>query len=258
MREITPASVANYNDELKRNIIKYEGDVRRIYVDNIGIPTMGIGFALFTRSVDPITHVETFSYRVGSLTALDTELTSLGINLNESDGLSLDWVLGILNDGYFDLNTKKWVVDLDGIHQEILAAASNEINVVIDNSRNSFSFSLTDGNVSDLFSISVNEAQTQLISKIGQALFDKYNQNGQGSNELIALTSLALNNPSLIGAGLKSALDTGGRAEAWHQIRYLSNGGKDGGIATRRYSESELFGLYNGGTIPSSVPKMMQ
>jgi Ca2+-binding RTX toxin-like protein len=87
-----------------------------------------------------------------------------------------------------------------------------------------------------------------------------------GSKELIALTSLAYNSPSLIGTGLATAIVDGNRAEAWFEIRYRSNllAGKqilglplteeeqqqvnqniDDGLAKRRYYESQVFGLYN-------------
>jgi len=70
------------------------------------------------------------------------------------------------------------------------------------------------------------------------------------SRERAALASLAYNNASvLLGPELVASIQAGDRAEAWFQIRYKSNGGKSRspGIANRRYSESDLFGLYNGG-----------
>jgi GH24 family phage-related lysozyme (muramidase) len=69
------------------------------------------------------------------------------------------------------------------------------------------------------------------------------------SLERIAIFSLAYNTKdgqkSLLGAGLASAIEQGNRAEAWYEIRYNSNAGKDVGVAKRRYAESELFGLYD-------------
>jgi hypothetical protein len=61
------------------------------------------------------------------------------------------------------------------------------------------------------------------------------------SNERLALVSLSYN--GALGPSLKSAIESGNRAEAWYQIRYQSNGDKAGGIAKRRYYESEIFGL---------------
>jgi len=50
---------------------------------------------------------------------------------------------------------------------------------------------------------------------------------------------------------LKAALESDNRAEAWFELRYDSNGGKSRspGIANRRYRESDLFGLYDEGTL---------
>ena len=52
-------------------------------------------------------------------------------------------------------------------------------------------------------------------------------------------------NPS----NLTQALKDGNRAEAWYQIRYRSakNGANGGGVVTRRYAESQVFGLYEDG-----------
>jgi Ca2+-binding RTX toxin-like protein len=74
------------------------------------------------------------------------------------------------------------------------------------------------------------------------------------SKERAALVSLAYNSSALLGSGLKAALGNGNpelanRAEAWYEIRYRSN--SDGAHATRRYSESKLFGLYDGTGTPS-------
>lgn len=69
---------------------------------------------------------------------------------------------------------------------------------------------------------------------------------GTPSLEQIVLTSLHYNSPKLIGTGLKAALamtdPAAARAEAWYQIRYISNG--DGKHSMRRYAEAALFGLY--------------
>ena len=76
MSEITLTPISNYALKLQSEIIKYEGDVRRIYSDPVGIPTMGIGFALFDRKVDSVTKVETYTYRGGTKEVLIKQLTS--------------------------------------------------------------------------------------------------------------------------------------------------------------------------------------
>ncbi len=41
MTSIIPTSIANFDLTLRNIIDDFEGDVRRIYVDTKGIPTMG-------------------------------------------------------------------------------------------------------------------------------------------------------------------------------------------------------------------------
>jgi len=71
------------------------------------------------------------------------------------------------------------------------------------------------------------------------------------SRERAVLESLAFNNPAIIrqSVSLRKAIIEGNRAEAWYEIRYNTNGGSNpsGGIANRRFKESELFGLYDEG-----------
>jgi Ca2+-binding RTX toxin-like protein len=78
------------------------------------------------------------------------------------------------------------------------------------------------------------------------------------TREYVALMSLYFNNPGLIGPGLRSALSSGNRAEAWYEIRYGSNSTKQKpsirqGIAKRRYYESQLFGLYDDPSVVDPV-----
>ncbi len=72
------------------------------------------------------------------------------------------------------------------------------------------------------------------------------------AQERLALFSLSYNTKdgakSLLGTGLKAGIinpnNAAGRAEAWYQIRYVSNGDKLAGIAKRRFYEANTFGLY--------------
>jgi len=69
------------------------------------------------------------------------------------------------------------------------------------------------------------------------------------SAEALALGSLFYNNGSLLGQGLRNALQAGNRAQVWYQIRYQSNSGWTAGdtfhegIAKRRDYESQVFNL---------------
>ena len=89
------------------------------------------------------------------------------------------------------------------------------------------------------------------------------------SRERLALLSLAYNN--IIGVTtdsngnvviksptLRNDILTGNRAAAWYEIRYNSNGGSSAsaGIATRRFYESTLFGLYADPSNPTLTESM--
>jgi GH24 family phage-related lysozyme (muramidase) len=73
----------------------------------------------------------------------------------------------------------------------------------------------------------------------------------ENSGQWEALLSLfynqKLNNHALINKGLLSALQTGNVAEAWYQIRYVSNLSGQAGVYIRRYYESQMFGLQQPG-----------
>ena len=73
------------------------------------------------------------------------------------------------------------------------------------------------------------------------------------SKEYVAVMSMFYNVESLVtkGSKLATAIIDGNRAEAWYEIRYGSN--RDGGHASRRYSEAAEFGLYDNATAPGSV-----
>jgi Ca2+-binding RTX toxin-like protein len=83
------------------------------------------------------------------------------------------------------------------------------------------------------------------------------------SSERIVLVSLAYNsqvNPrtgiaTLLGSGLKAAIESGDRAEAWYQIRYNSDPASTDakGIAKRRFYESQEFGLFADPTAPTAA-----
>lgn len=81
------------------------------------------------------------------------------------------------------------------------------------------------------------KAEAQLDAALGYHLAD--------SKERAALVSLLYTGGTgIIGPKLLAAIASDNRAEAWYEVRYQSNG--DGIHATRRYAESDKFGLYDG------------
>ncbi|NOT12977.1 MAG: hypothetical protein HOP23_14270 [Methylococcaceae bacterium] len=91
------------------------------------------------------------------------------------------------------------------------------------------SFAMTDAQMLSVFALE-SDTHTKTV---------KNSANIDYSQELVALVSAEYT--GVYGPGLKAALNSGNRAEAWYQIRYESNGDQDHG--KRRYIESTLFGL---------------
>jgi Ca2+-binding RTX toxin-like protein len=133
----------------------------------------------------------------------------------------------------------------------IMAARHDDTSVVYANKREQFKFSAEE-EAKDIF--------VEFLAPGFESIVDTWLADIPNSSERASLFSLAYNAPSLLGSGLKAAIIAGNRAEAWYQIRYVSNSGSTsesppddaGGIAKRRYYESNVFGLYNPGTLDST------
>ncbi len=92
----------------------------------------------------------------------------------------------------------------------------------------------------NLYNAVVADFETLLDNRLGYTMPD--------SKERAALVSMAYNGGAgIIGPKLTAAITNDNRSEAWYEIRYNSNGGgsRSSGIATRRYSESDMFNLYD-------------
>jgi Ca2+-binding RTX toxin-like protein len=217
---ITATPVAgNYSDVLYSFISSEEARILQVYSDPIGIPTLGVGYAL--------------AVKIGSVwqrkSTLTPDLASIGVTLNPSDDNYLD-------DAILALNGQP------GGQNQISGPGGTNV----------FSFTINDSQARSLFDNSSRpDAEQRIRDMIGTSLFNQLN----GSNEMIALVSLALNAQSLIGPFLASAIVNGDRAEAWYQIRYQSNA--DGEHASRRYVESALFGLEDPGSVDLNQAKQI-
>ncbi len=216
---IDPHYITDYTDQIRNKIREYEGEVLRIYSDGKGIPTMGIGFALFNERTVNKQYV--YSYRGGSFEALQADLQQYDIILTEADRSVLDQVLAALNNGNKAL-ARSLVPPPD----------NNEINTgYVNPNNNPFSFTLTADKVNRLFTATLSEAENVVRSKIGCELFNQY----AGSKEMVAMVSMAFNGPGLLGAKFVGALQAEDRAEVWFQIRYQSNGNQ---VQSTKGSES--------------------
>jgi len=221
---IIPTSVTGSFSDFTYNFIRQsELLVRRIYTDGLGVPTLGVGYALAIKNAQGIWVLR------GTLT---NDLASIGITLSQSD-------LDRLNDVVLKLNAGKVAAALALIPPYRAGEDSAAKNV--------FSFPLisadpnADGRT--LFNAVIGTYVQNVRQRLGIAPGGAFDT----SEEMTALISLSFNGPALIGSKLVAAFQGGDRAGVWYEMRYRSNGGSTDrpGLANRHYRESELFGLYN-------------
>ncbi len=222
----------DFNAALYSFLEQHEDFVPRVYLDGKNIPTLGVGYALATRSN------QTGLYELRPAPELTQYMQALGITLID-DPQQIDDDMDILRAAVDRLNGIPVASNIPTIAHWNAGSP--------DPTNTPFSFgTITETQFQPLFNLLVDDAANKLIAKIGQPTFSAL----AGSNEIMALLSLVFNAPSLIGPNLVHALQTGDRAEAWYEIRYQSNRERitdpnlAEGIANRRYAESDKFSLY--------------
>lgn len=216
---------AEYLSTRYRHFKDVEAAIPRVYTDNLGIPTVAIGYALLIRGSD-----KRYSLRQGWAKPMRDAGAAISDTQEGAANATFERIAGILNSGAGDAVAQAQAIIPPWSAGEN-SATMNKLDLPL----------LSDTEMEALFDGIIGDYQDILAGKIGADLVEA----GADSLELIALLSLTYNNPSLIGPGLTAALKAGNRPEAWYQIRQNSNGSKSRGIAKRRYFEGHTFGLYN-------------
>lgn len=220
---ITPLGSGFYNPTgLTNNLYGflevYEGVKNIPYVDGSGFPSVGVGINLSgPRNIDHLT----------------AYLTLLGISASDSR----------YNAIFADLN-RTWSAQ-GGI------TATDRLRKQLANDWGSPFPTLTPSKIKDLWN-QVTLSSTNLDSEYNKFVRLISNRGIDTTNILksyegIALMSLSFNGAVHSGDTLLRDLMSSAfnRADAWFQIRYLTNLHKYRGVASRRYAESEIFGLYS-------------
>ena len=188
------------------------------YLDSKGIPTIGIGFNLRERLVRKVVLKE-----LGFITDEDASL---------QEKQYIKEIEGIINAKHANdaiLRTKL---------NEVMGRRYNDAGIPAANRTHAAFQFASEGEIRSVFD--------ELIKTYEQEVDAWLSGIPITARERVVLMSLAWNNANkLLGDGLKKALQSGNRAEAWYEIRYNSNGDKLPGIAKRRFYEAEIFGLYN-------------
>ena len=106
-----------------------------------------------------------------------------------------------------------------------------------------------ENHASDLLQLAVDRFEDIVTARLAV-----FGETMAHSRERAALVSMAYNGGvGLLGPNLMGAIQDGNRAVAWYEIRYRSNGNQLGGLAKRRYYESQLFGLYGSGVTEDNI-----
>ena len=203
---IQPHRIEDFNEELFEEIALKEQFRSKIYLDSVGIPTIGYGHAFFTANGSK--NIEAFR-----------ELEAMGISLSEDDLLLFDEVEHLL---------KKHPRNIKEI-KRLMAKVDLEID---------------ESEAKELFDYVIENRMDGLKQRLGEELYIHL----EDSKELLALADLAFNGgPGLIYDSMLKALKEGNREIVWYKIRYATNGkaSRSKGIANRRVSESNIFGLTN-------------
>ncbi|WP_310599361.1 calcium-binding protein, partial [Desulfobulbus sp.] len=189
------------------------------YRDSKGIPTIGIGFNLRTRSV-----------RIEVLRELGLMVT----DPSPAERQYLNEIEAIVNTNYASNAALRTALN------NVMSRRFNDVNIPTENRTHATFEFANDGEIRKVFDTLIEEYENQVDSRLAGI--------PATARERVALVSLAWNNAGkLLGDGLKNALQSGNRAEAWYEIRYNSNGDVLPGIAKRRFYEAEIFGLYDSG-----------
>jgi len=200
-----------------------EGFYQNIYPDHIKVPTTGYGYALVIKG-----RLADGTYRYQRSPNLVIDFSKIGITVTQTNLNLINAIAKDLTEGKKE-DAEAKIATLDAQIRDIDQPEASKL------------FKLT-------FDRALEDVKNGFIRNLNKASGELLFASMAGSTELVALASLAFTGGSgIIGSGLSRALFEGDRAEAWFEIRYGSNGGESavGGLAKRRYAESQYFGLYD-------------
>ena len=265
---LKPLSPSQYSDLLVSFLKWVEGvKPEGVYIDNKGVPTIGIGWNL----------------RAGNLTngnLIDFVSSANGLGITQpgiGTPLRAAWDQMIIDLG--DELGKTYAKDTDRVDAHASSQETtlqNTLNSIVTTYMRTYGGRPNTYNAVFAFAGSTSSAQLSSATEFFEAQITSYDDILKGrlvslglmtqtqslgtvlptSWERVALWSMAFNNPSMIGNAMKTALSNPdgmqARMGAWFDIRYGNNPDKTGGIAKRRDAEAALFGLYKNPAAPTS------
>jgi GH24 family phage-related lysozyme (muramidase) len=189
------------------------GNIRKsLYVDSVGVPTIGIGFNL----------------RVA--TSLNAVLETFGFNLNP----------GSTDQSWRDQLAAVFAADAPGSWQSQADAIMASRAAANGAGRTTFAFA----NNPEIY------ATFDELIGVYESSASASGPDAPPSFERLAIVDMAYNGILASSNKFRAAWDAGDRAEAWYEIVFNSNYGaaresSGTGIMRRRYLEGELFGQYD-------------
>jgi len=209
---LEPHTIKDYDTVLRNKIMEKEGFDAKVYYHDRDTPTIGYGLALYDK---------------GSGRKVDSafdNITDANIAISKADYKLFDKIETEMKASSPSDKTIKGLVDKLSLDLENEATGQK----VLDNT--------LAGHYTNIVRDAIGDTQYNAL---------------KDSKELVTLVDMAYNAGSaLFGPGFKHAMSHENRAEVWFQIRYDSNSGESRknsgkGIANRRVSQSDMFGLYD-------------
>lgn len=249
-------SVQEYNDIRYKLILQLEesGVEEPVpYLDSKGIATIGAGFNLRVRDNIEVILEKGFGISSSDLTdaildtanALKSDFDNYVTQYKQANPAASDVAANQFAHNAVSNQTPSPQQRLNTAFQSASEVAAGTAFEIVDSPDGTTAAD----KIRAVFDALAPEYETTLRNRFysGTTLWDENDY----PDERLALISLEYNNGNtLVGDGLKTAMQNGDRFEAWYQIRYASNGGSSAsrGIAKRRYLESEIFGLFETNT----------
>jgi len=207
---IIPHKIENFKEALFDFVAGGENFFSKLYVDSVGIPTIGYGHAFFTK--DGHKNMEAFR-----------ALEENGISLSKEDISIFDQIKDLLSKHPGAKKSSHTIKTIQKLIKKIDLEITKEEAV-------------------ELYEPIMENKLSIMKKSLGKELYEAL----KGSKEFIAIADQVYNGGHIFSNVLKP-LKEGDRAETWYQLRYHSNGGasRSKGIANRRISETNMFGLSN-------------